>query len=105
MKRYDYENGKRIQLHATEIDASEFDRLFDAWEGGRKAPHGIWYIDEGECWTGIDNYDGDFFVEPFGLLADCIKRRRRPVIVHILQRVVDLFRWMPDKLVDSLARG
>ena len=72
MKRYDYENEQRIQLHATEIDASEFDRLFDAWEGGRKAPHGIWYIDEGECWAGIDNYDGDFWVEPFGLLADCI---------------------------------
>ena len=72
MKRYDYENGKRTQLHATEIDENEFDRLFDAWEGGHKAPHGIWYIDDGDFYVGIDNYDGDFWVEQFGLLDDCI---------------------------------
>ena len=56
----------------TKIDDTEFDRLFDMWENGGTAPRDTWYIDNGNSYIGIDNADGCFFVEEFGLLDYCI---------------------------------
>ena len=55
---------------ATVVKAAQ---IVDGWCNGEKTPRGKWICKDGEKYIGIDNSDGNCWVEEFDTALECIK--------------------------------